>query len=91
VISHELHHRLQCESRIWESAGGWAEFQAEAKRLNINARRRGYLIFLLDNYQPHDLHAELPWLLDYDIPERLSDWYPWIRDEGTDQWLMYVN
>jgi len=34
------------------------------------------------SYSGHELHAELPWIVQGDLPPQLQRWYPWFELEG---------
>lgn len=87
ALLHEMGHHLQCREMIWRNPGGWDAFEVVVRELvntgNLNEHQKVSLETMLE-WQPHELHAELPWLLDGEIPASLASWYPWF--EVMDAW-----
>lgn len=81
VWIHELHHSLQYRTRIQAECGGWLKFMATLGDLvneieYPNQHTEDAFRGLLDQ-SPWEAYAELPWILQGDIPESLECWYPW--------------
>jgi hypothetical protein len=69
AIIHELQHHFQCKARVWQRPGGWGEL-LEVGRVLAGDDWRNH---------PHELHAELPWILKGMIPPPLQSWYTWFE------------
>lgn len=86
AVLHELQHHFLCTYRTWRTAGGWPEFERLVSELlgsgSLSQDQRSYLSTLLHDSQSHELHAELPWVLQGKIPPQFAQWYPWFYTKG---------
>jgi len=90
ALIHEMQHHLQCSGQIWRTDGGWERFEGLLVELlasgELSEEQVDYLTTLLGDTQIHEVHAELPWILDGELPPEFADWYPWFYLEQT-SWI----
>jgi len=85
AANHEMQHRMQGLTRIWETPGGWPEFERLVSELidsgQLDQSQTETLSGLMRDSQAHELHAELPLVLNGHLPSQFAPWYPWFVTE----------
>lgn len=82
ALIHEMGHHLQGREQIWRNPGGWDAFEAIVREListgDLDDDQKRNLESMLE-WEPYELHAELPLILEGEIPPVLQAWYPWFE------------
>lgn len=82
IYLHEMQHHFQEVSGIADSPGDYDMF-IEALRGAIESGRYTdkhqirTMKAMVETWPPFEAHADLPLLLDGDIPPEVAKWYPW--------------
>lgn len=85
IIIHELQHHLQFETRMFER-DEWDEFRNDVADFVLYSpydlsehQQRSLRALMGRSDELWELHAELPIIMEGDIPVSLARWYPWFR------------
>ena len=84
VVIHELQHHLLFKSGLYYEPDwdGFCNVIAEMILYgDYDEHQRGTMRVMCDD--PPELHADLPLLLDGEIPQELAPWYPWFNLGGS--------
>jgi len=72
---HELQHHLAAQYHV----GDWEAFvlAIQVESTSWNEHQKNSVEWIAADGGGQELHADLPWLLDGEIPSSLQSWYPW--------------
>ena len=85
IVIHELQHHLLFKSGLYYDPDwdGFCDVIADMILYgDYDEHQRGTMRVMCDD--PPEMHADLPLLLDGEIPQELARWYPWFNLGGSD-------
>lgn len=89
TVIHELQHHMQLTERVYARPCGYRCFledvlyEMETGDYSEDVIKTVHYLIRVDedngSYAYSELHAELPWVLNMEMPESLQEWYPWFE------------
>ena len=87
AIIHESQHHMQLVENVALWPGGYAAFERAALYeidqgdYSPGVRATVHALADMEDRFPtyNELHAELPWVLNMNVPDSLQAWYPWFE------------
>ena len=82
---HEMQHRMVHVYGVWPANNDWSGFMELVADLVARGQLNDEQLAIIASWigcadcQFNELHAELPWILDGNVPEQFADWYPWLE------------
>ena len=87
IAFHEMQHRMTHTYGIWPADNDWSGFMELVADLVAAGELNTEQVVNVGSWigcpeslcQFNELHAELPWILEGNIPEYFAYWYPWLE------------